>query len=96
MTALERIREFISQRRYAYLRTFDTKSVYAQEVLADLAKFCRANESTFHADPRVHAVAEGRREVWLRITRHLNLTEEQLYALHGAAAPSTPRRTDDD
>lgn len=55
----------------------------AEEVLADLAKFCRANQSTFHADPRVHAVAEGRREVWLRITQHLNLTDDQLWRMYG-------------
>jgi hypothetical protein len=30
----------------------------------------------------MHAVLEGRREVWLRITRHLNLTTEQLYAIY--------------
>jgi hypothetical protein len=47
-------------------------------VLADLAKFCRADETTFHADARIHAVLEGRREVWLRIQRHLNMTPTEL------------------
>jgi hypothetical protein len=54
-----------------------------QEVLKDLARFCRANETCFHKDPRVHAALEGRREVWLRITQHLNLTTEQLFDLYG-------------
>lgn len=48
-------------------------------VLADLAAFCRKDESTFHADPRIHALLEGRREVLLRISAYLELTVEQLY-----------------
>jgi hypothetical protein len=51
------------------------------DALIDLAEFCRANESCFHADPRMHAVLEGRREVWLRIQEHLHLTPTQLTAL---------------
>jgi hypothetical protein len=49
-----------------------------QMVLADLAKFCRANRSTFHPDPHVAARLDGRREVWLRITQHLNLSTDDL------------------
>jgi hypothetical protein len=48
-------------------------------VLADLAKFCRAHQSTFHPDTHVAARLDGRREVWLRITQHLNLTTDDLY-----------------
>ena len=66
----------------AYNRTFDKQSPFTHEVLKDLAKFCRANESAFHADPRIHAVLEGRREVWLKIANALNMTPEELYALH--------------
>ncbi len=51
------------------------------EVLLDLAEFCRANESCFHEDPRMHAALEGRREVWLRIQEHIHLTPAQLMAL---------------
>lgn len=51
------------------------------DVLVDLAEFCRANESCFHQDPRVHAALEGRREVWLRIQEHVHLTPAQLMAL---------------
>lgn len=75
--------DFLRRRRRSYLLTFGPKNPAAQEVLVDLAKFCRANQSTFHGDPRIHAVLEGRREVWLRITQHLNLTSEQLFALYG-------------
>ena len=49
-----------------------------QEVLADLARFCRADQTTFHPDPRVHALMEGRREVWLRIKEYLDLSPEDL------------------
>lgn len=67
---------------YAYNRVFDKDSVHTNTVLKDLAKFCRANESTFHADARLHAVLEGRREVWLKIANNLNLSIEELYELH--------------
>lgn len=93
MKLVDRIQEFISKRRLAYVRTFD--SVYGAEVLYDLAQFCRANTSCFHQDARAHAVAEGRREVWLRIQRHLKLSDEQLWALHGAA-PTSKRSDSDD
>jgi hypothetical protein len=52
-------------------------------VLRDLAKFCRAHETTFNPDPRAHALAEGRREVFLRIANHMNLTEDELWELYG-------------
>jgi hypothetical protein len=81
MNLIDRARNYLARRRTAYVKTF--QGPFGEEVLADLAKFCRANQSTFHADPRVHAVAEGRREVFLRISQHLNLTDEQLWRLYG-------------
>lgn len=55
-----------------------------QHVLVDLAKFCRAAETTFHPsqDERAQAVLEGRRQVWLRIEQHLRLNQDQLFALY--------------
>jgi len=53
-----------------------------QAVLRDLEKFCRANETCFNGDPRIHAAHEGRREVWLRIQQHLNLSSEDLFQLY--------------
>lgn len=52
---------------FAYRKTFTGK--YGQIVAEDLARFCRDKESTFHPDARVHALGEGRREVWLRIEK---------------------------
>lgn len=76
---LSRFFDFLGRRRSAYVATFDNH--HGRLVLADLANFCRATTSTFHADARVHAVAEGRREVFLRIQNHLNLSDEQLFEL---------------
>jgi hypothetical protein len=58
-----------------------------QLALDDLSEFCRADRSCviFGKDGRVDthatAVAEGRREVFLRIQQMLNLTDSQLNKL---------------
>jgi S-adenosylmethionine:diacylglycerol 3-amino-3-carboxypropyl transferase len=59
-----------------------------ERVLKDLARFCRANASTAivsplsrTVDPLASAIAEGRREVYLRIIRHLYLDETYLTRL---------------
>lgn len=77
---IEKLRLALGERRYAYQRTF--QGPLAEVVLKDLARFCRAHESTFHADPRAHAMAEGRREVWLRVQNHLRLSPERLWELY--------------
>ena len=79
----KKARLLLMGRRSAYVAVFNPDNVYPDDVLKDLAKFCRAHESTFHGDPRVHAVMEGRREVWLRIANHLNLDPDKLWALYG-------------
>jgi hypothetical protein len=94
MNLVDRVLEFIGKRRRAYCSVFLNPN--GEEVLKDLAKFCRANETTFHTDPRLHSALEGRREVWLRIQRHLQLTDEQLMALHAPAQAASPRRSTDD
>lgn len=67
---------------FAYNRVFDRQSVHTAPVLKDLARFCRAHQTTFHPDPRFHAVLEGRREVWLKIEQYLQLSTEEIYELH--------------
>lgn len=74
---LERARQFLGARQYAYKKTF--QGPLGEDVLRDLAQFCRANESTFDPDARLHAVAEGRREVFLRIQQHLRLSPADLW-----------------
>lgn len=72
-----RKRDYLRSRAQAYQKTF--KGVPAEEVLQDLAKFCRAGDSTFDTNPRIEGIMQGRREVWLRISRHLHMTEEQMW-----------------
>ncbi len=64
----------------AYAHVFAENSPYVQDVIADLDKFCRMRESTFHADPRLHALLEGRRETALRIHTLRVYTPEQAFA----------------
>lgn len=79
----ERIKDFLLNRQLAYQNTFVAGSPAADKVLKDLARFCRAHNTTFHPDPRMHAILEGRREVFLRIERFLKLTPEEVWELHG-------------
>lgn len=82
MSPFERAKRILLQgRKGAYCRVFNGEGD-AKAVLKDLARFCRAHATTFHPDPRAHAVAEGRREVWLRIAQHLQLDEDQLWELY--------------
>ena len=85
--------DFLRSRKRNYQLAFGSPA--GQEVMIDLAQFCRANETCFHADPRLHAVAEGRREVWLRIQQHLNLSSEQLVSIFGGRQFSTVTESND-
>lgn len=38
-------------------------------------------DTTFHPDPRMAALLEGRREVWLRIQNHLKMSQDDLFDL---------------
>lgn len=73
---IDAVKEFLSTRGQSYRKTFS--GIYGERVLDDLAGFCRADTSTFHTDPRIEGVLQGRREVWLRISKHLNLTPDEL------------------
>lgn len=88
MTELDEAKGVLARRRTAYVKTFDSN--FGDEVIRDLAKFCRANESTFNPDARAHAVLEGRREVWLRIQHHLRLTDEELWRIY-SGTPIYPK-----
>lgn len=83
---MERLLRKVLRRKYAYRRLLLSEdgipNADAEIVLADLAKFCKANQSTAvvsqksqQVDPVASALAEGRREVWLRIMAHLHLDE---------------------
>lgn len=81
--AIEKAKTFLRGRKFAYHQVFNKENQYTKTVLEDLAKFCRASTSTFHPDERMHAVLEGRREVFLRIQQHLNLSDEEIWDLFG-------------
>lgn len=77
------IRQFkdrLFRRSSNYRHTFDNPC--GKAVLADLKKFCHAVTPTADVNnPNATYVAEGRREVWLRIQAHLNLSDEDIYNL---------------
>lgn len=81
----ERAFSFLAGRRMSYVQTFS--GPVSRHVLVDLARFCRANETCYHEDPRAHAVLEGRREVWLRIQQHLQLSDEELWRIFNPSRP---------
>jgi hypothetical protein len=80
----------ILTRRQAYRRVFQvTDGIVgnrdAEQVLADLARFCNFNEPTTRVspvsrtiDPLAMAQAEGRREVFLRINKFLHVSDADL------------------
>jgi len=72
--------DILNRRSQAYKQTFS--SPHAQRVLADLRRFCMADKTTFVPnDPQASALGEGRREVWLRIQAHINLTDAEIKSL---------------
>ncbi len=64
-----------------------TPAPLADKVLADLKRFCYAGTSCVirgengQIDTHATAVAEGRREVWLRIQEHLCMDDQTIHAL---------------
>lgn len=79
-----RVIGWIAGRRAWYRRIFlseGTLVISGEHVLADLRDYCFAEKSTFDPDPHIMARREGRRDVWLRIVRYLNLDEAQVQVL---------------
>lgn len=91
MSLLEQARRLLRDRAVAYQRLFLNHGTDTDDVLSDLAKFCRASETTYHLDQRMSDILIGRREVWLRVSQHLHLTDQQLWELYGNK--SLPRDT---
>lgn len=58
-------------------------------VARDLARFCRAAETTYQSDPRAQAMLEGRRQVWLRVEQHCNFSPGELAVIYRAAVLDT-------
>lgn len=87
LDVIERFRK----RKAGYQTIF--RGPYGADVLADLAMFCCAFDSTIgprDRSDRDMIVAEGRRQVYLRIMKHLNFTPEEL-AVHYDAVLRIPQ-----
>jgi len=82
LNTVMKIKQLFHRRKMAYVICFSKDTPNGRVVLEDLAKFCRAHDSTYVNDPRMSAVLDGRREVWLRIQMYLNLNIDELYDLH--------------
>lgn len=78
----EEAHRLLRRRQEAYTRVFVHGAPMGDDVdvvMKDLAKFCRAYDSTFHVDSRVHAMLEGRREVFMRIMDYTRLDHDTLF-----------------
>lgn len=78
----EEARRLLRRRQEAYTRVFAHGTPMDDDVavvMTDLAAFCRGYTPTFHPDPRVHALLEGRREVFLRIMDFTRLDNDALF-----------------
>lgn len=78
----DRALAFLMTRQRGYITTF--RNPVGEVVLADLARFCRAHESTYNVNERLEGIMQGRRDVWLRIAQHLNLSSDELWKLYGS------------
>jgi len=76
--------------RRVYRAVFEqhsTKPEHTKPLIDDLREFCRADTSCVvvakdgHIDTHATAVAEGRREVFLRIMQTLRLSDEVLHKM---------------
>lgn len=90
----QRARAFLTGRQFAYNQVFNPENQFTNQVLADLARFCRAHVSTGNKDPYIAARLDGRREVWLRIENHLKLSPETLWLLFDGSPPPPSQRND--
>jgi hypothetical protein len=93
MSLVQRARLFLRSRQVSYYQTFNPNGQDTRVVLKDLAAFCRANKSTGHKDPYLAARLDGRREVWLRIQQHLQLSEDDLWRLYDGRPQPHPQQT---
>lgn len=89
---MQKLLQKLRQRKYSYRRLFLTEdgklNPDGEKVIADLKRFCRANASTAQVspirgsiDPIAMALAEGRREVFLRVMAHLHIEDRVLFNL---------------
>ena len=88
-TLYQKTLDFLRLRCRAYRLVFSNPT--GNEVLKDLARFCRANKSPQHADLFRLGIHIGRQEVWLRIQNHLHLQPDELYSLLNSPSSIQPK-----
>lgn len=77
---MDAILAFFQRRRTSFRLCFGSPA--GRQVLADIRPFCCASSTTATSnDPIQMALREGRRQVWLRIERAMNLTPEEQLAI---------------
>lgn len=79
----ERQAAIVRGRKTAFARVFRDGNASLDDVaivMEVLKKFCRWRDTTFHPDARLHAVAEGRREVLLLVDDYCELPVDELLA----------------
>lgn len=92
LSTFDILRKKVFRVRSAYRRMFLDATAFPHRdgatVLTDLAKFCNAHRTTFMRapgqlsfDPLAAAKAEGRREVWLHLMKHLGVSDAAILRL---------------
>lgn len=92
---VERLKQRLHRRVFAYRALFKTPGgslgPAAEIVMKDLARYCYASKPTLKVspitgstDPLAMAFAEGRRDVFNRITALCELTDEQIQRIANA------------
>ena len=76
--------DYLRLRKKAYCLAFGSPGTPAHEMLVDLARYCRAFEAPFDADPQRAAYLAGRRDAFFRIYQHIKLEPEELAELYRA------------
>lgn len=94
----------IAQQNEELLRSYSLTfgAPFAKQAIADLAAFCRASESCVirgiggAIDRDASLVAEGRREVFLRIQEFSRLTADEILQLRRERIRPPPQETETD
>lgn len=83
----EQVQRLLRRRQEAYRRVFTGNPTADDQkiVLTDLQLFCRAGETTFHENDRVHCLLTGRNEVYQRVEDHMQLTFDTLLIKYNRA-----------
>ena len=71
------LRDLLQNRQRCYQQTFMDEG--GKVVLRDLLRFCRVDKSCYNDNERRQAYLEGRRDVGMRIMKHLNMDFEDFY-----------------